>query len=256
VAEARGLWWLVDRPNMFVKIPSTVEGLPAIATCIAEGISINVTLLFSIDRYRAVMDAYQSGLEQAAGRGLDLRTIHSVASFFVSRVDTEVDPRLEKIGTPEALALRGKAALANARLAYEAYEEVIAADRWQALAAKGARVQRPLWASTGVKNPEYEDTRYVDGLIAPDTVNTVPEKTLDAVADHGHVEADTIRPAYGEAHRTVAELAAVGIDLHEVTHLLEVEGVDKFETAWASTMQSLESALEQARGRSTGTGAA
>jgi transaldolase len=256
VAEARALWWLVDRPNMFVKIPATLEGLPAITSCTAEGISVNVTLIFGIERYRAVMAAFQAGLEQAAERGLDLRGIHSVASFFVSRVDTEVDQRLEKIGTPEALALRGRAAVANARLAYEAFEEVVAADRWQALAAKGARVQRPLWASTGVKNPEYEDTRYVDELIAPDTVNTMPEKTLDAVVDHGHVEPDTIRPAYGDAHRTVEELAAVGIDLHEVTQLLEVEGVDKFETAWASTMQSLETALEQARGGSTGTGAA
>src|SRR5205823_2778651 len=194
------------------------EGLPAITQGIAEGININVTLIFGIERYRAVMDAYLSGLEQAASNGLDLTGIHSVASFFVSRVDTEVDNRLEKVGTPEALALRGKAALANARLAYEAYEEVLASPRWQALAAQGALVQRPLWASTGVKNPAYEDTMYVDGLVAPDTVNTMPEKTFDAVADHGRITGDTVRPAYGEAHRTVDELAAVGIDLHDVTH--------------------------------------
>ena len=246
VAETRALWWLVDRPNAYVKIPATLDGLPAISQGIAEGIDINVTLIFGIDRYRAVMDAYLTGLESAAAAGRDLSTIHSVASFFVSRVDTEVDNRLDKIGTPEALALRGTAALANARLAYEAFEDVLATPRWQALAAKGARVQRPLWASTGVKNPAYEDTMYVDGLVAPDTVNTMPEKTFDAVMDHGRITGDTVRPGYEQAHRTVDDLAALGIDLHDVTHVLEMEGVDKFEVSWGGLIDSLRAALERA----------
>jgi transaldolase len=246
VAEARGLWWLVDRPNLFVKIPATVEGLPAITQSIAQGISVNVTLIFSIDRYRAVMDAYFTGLEQAAAKGLDLASIASVASFFVSRVDTEVDARLEKIGTPESLELRGVAAIANARLAYEAYERVLGTDRWKALAAQGARVQRPLWASTGVKNPEYPDTRYVDELVAPDTVNTMPEKTLEAVLDHGQVTGETIRPFYAQAHEAFGRLAAAGVDLADVVRVLEVEAVDKFDTSTKSLLSSLQDALAQA----------
>ncbi len=246
VAEARGLWWLVDRPNLLVKIPATVDGLPAITQAVADGISVNVTLIFSLQRYRAVMDAYLAGLEQAAARGIDLASIESVASFFVSRVDTEVDARLEKIGTPQALELRGTAAIANARLAYEAYEQVLATDRWKALAAVGARVQRPLWASTGVKNPEYADTRYVDDLVAPDTVNTMPEKTLDAVADHGRVDADTVRPFYAAAHEAFEQLAAVGVDMEDVVRVLEDEGVDKFDTSWESLLTSLKDALAQA----------
>ncbi len=248
IAEARALWWLVDRPNLLVKIPATVEGLPAVRRAIGEGISVNVTLIFGIDRYAAVMDAYLSGLEDAAARGLDLSRIASVASFFVSRVDTEVDARLEKIGSPEALALRGQAAVANARLAYQAYEQVIAGDRWQALAAKGARVQRPLWASTGVKNPDYPDTLYVDTLVAPDTVNTMPEKTLDAVAGHGVIAGDTVRPGYADAHAVFERLAAVGIDLHDVVQVLEVEGVDKFEVSWGALLDSLRQALAAAAG--------
>jgi transaldolase len=248
VAEARGLWWLVDRPNLFVKIPATLAGLPAISRALAEGISVNVTLIFGLDRYRAVMGAYMAGLEEAAAAGLDLAGIASVASFFVSRVDTEVDARLEKIGSPEALALRGTAAIANARLAYEAFEQVLATDRWKALAARGARVQRPLWASTGVKNPEYSDTRYVDQLVAPDTVNTMPEKTLDAVSDHGDVTGDTVRPGYPQAHRTFEELAAVGVDMDDVVVTLEDEGVDKFETSWGGLLSSLTDALQQASG--------
>ncbi len=247
VAEARGLWWLVDRPNAFIKIPATVEGLPAITAALSDGISVNVTLIFSIDRYRQVMDAWLAGLEQAAGRGVDLSTVSSVASFFVSRVDTEVDQRLEKIGTPEALALRGQAGVANARLAYQAYEQVIASDRYRSLAARGARVQRPLWASTGTKNPDYPDTLYVDQLIAPDTVNTMPEKTFDAVVDHGRVPGDTIRPWYAAAQQTFAGLAALGIDVHDVVHVLEVEGVDKFDTSWNSLIASLSEALAAAR---------
>ncbi len=256
VAEARGLWWLVDRANLFVKIPATVEGLPAIAQALAEGISVNVTLIFSLDRYRAVMDAHLSGLEQAAARGIDLASIASVASFFVSRVDTEVDARLEKIGTPAALELRGTAAVANARLAYEAYEQVLATDRWKALAARGARVQRPLWASTGVKNPEYPDTRYVDDLVAPDTVNTMPEKTLEAVIDHGQVGRETVRPYYAQAHEAFARLAAVGIDLADVVDVLEVEAVDKFDTSTRSLLASLQDALTAAGGPAPAPGTA
>ena len=252
VAEARGLWWLVDRPNLFVKIPATVEGLPAVSRALAEGISINVTLIFGLERYRAVMEAYLTGLEDAAAHGLDLSGIASVASFFVSRVDTEVDARLEKIDTPQALELRGTAAIANARLAYQAYEEVLATDRWKALAARGARVQRPLWASTGVKNPEYSDTRYVDELVAPDTVNTMPEKTLDAEGDHGKVTGDTVRPGYAQAHRTFEQLASVGVDMADVVLTLENEGVKKFETSWASLLSSLADALQQTPGGSSG----
>ena len=246
VAEARGLWWLVDRPNAYIKIPAMVEGLPAISRALADGISVNVTLIFSLDRYRAVMDAYLTGLEQASAAGKDIASITSVASFFVSRVDTETDARLDKIGTPEALALKGKAGIANARLAYEAYEQVLATPRWQALAAKGAKPQRPLWASTGVKNPAYDDTMYVVELVAPDTVNTMPEKTFDAVADHGVISGDTVRPRYAEAHATFEQLSAVGVDLGDVVRVLEVEGVQKFEAAWGDLLDSLRQALAAA----------
>ncbi|HEY3604141.1 MAG TPA: transaldolase, partial [Sporichthyaceae bacterium] len=184
IAEARALWWAVDRPNLYIKIPATVEGLPAIAQCLSEGISVNVTLIFSLQRYRAVMDAFLDGMERAHRSGTALPTIGSVASFFVSRVDTEIDKRLDKLGTQAAKALRGKAAVANARLAFEAYEEVFSSPRWQALAAAGAKVQRPLWASTGVKDPAYPDTMYVDDLVTAGVVNTMPEATMNAVADH------------------------------------------------------------------------
>jgi transaldolase len=247
IAEARALWWLVDRPNAYIKIPATLEGLPAITAVLADGISVNVTLIFSLDRYRAVMDAFLAGLEQAAAAGRDLSRITSVASFFVSRVDTEVDARLEKIGTPDALALRGVAAIANARLAYEAFEDVLAGDRWKALAAAGAKVQRPLWASTGVKNPEYDDTRYVVELVAPDTVNTMPEKTMDAVADHGVVAGDTVRGSYDGARAQMAQIAAAGVDVDDVVHVLEVEGVDKFDASWNELLTALQSALDSAR---------
>jgi len=246
VAEARGLWWLVDRPNTLIKIPATVEGLPAITRVIADGISVNVTLIFSLDRYRDVIDAYIAGLEQALAAGHDLSMIHSVASFFVSRVDTETDARLEKIGTPEALALRGTAAIANAQLAYEVFEAALATPRWQALAARGARPQRPLWASTGVKNPVFDDTRYVVELVAPGTVNTMPEKTLDAVIDHGAVRGDTVRPSYAQARAALAAISAVGVDLHDVVQVLEVEGVKKFEDSWNELLASLQQALGQA----------
>ncbi len=196
IAEARALWWLVDRPNLFIKIPATVEGLPAITAALAEGISVNVTLIFSLERYGQVIDAFMAGLEQALEAGRDISGLASVASFFVSRVDTEVDRRLDKIGTPEAAALRGKAAIANARLAYELYEQRIATPRWQALREAGAKVQRPLWASTSTKDPAYDDTMYVVELVAPDTVNTMPESTLRATADHAKLRGDTIHGTY------------------------------------------------------------
>src|SRR3954453_12508751 len=225
-AEAKALWWLVDRPNLFIKIPATLAGLPAITKTLAEGISVNVTLIFSLERYRAVMDAFLAGLEQAKANGHDLTKIGSVASFFVSRVDTEVDKRLDKIGSEDAKALRGKAAIANARLAYQAYSEVFSTDRWQALADAGAHPQRPLWASTSTKNPEFKDTIYVEELIAPGTVNTMPESVIFAFEDHGETRGDTVTGAFGEAKKVMADLAGVGIDIDDVVKVLEDEGVD------------------------------
>ena len=205
-AEAQDLWKTVDRPNIFVKIPATEEGLPAITATLAEGISVNVTLIFSVERYRKVIDAFFAGLEQAKANGHDLAGIESVASFFVSRVDAEVDKRLDKIGTDEAKALRGQAAIANARLAYAAYEELFATERWQALKAAGAKPQRPLWASTGVKDPSYSDTRYVDELVVTNVVNTKPEKTLHAVADHGDIEGDKVTGTGAQAQEIFDKL--------------------------------------------------
>ncbi|MBF8189580.1 transaldolase [Nonomuraea sp. K274] len=236
VAEARALWWLVDRPNLFIKIPATLEGLPAITQAISEGISVNVTLIFSLGRYRGVMDAWLAGLEAAQAKGLNLATIESVASFFVSRVDTEIDKRLDKLGKPE---LKGKAGVANARLAYAAYEEVMNSERWQRLRAAGARPQRPLWASTGVKNPEYSDTLYVDQLVAPGTVNTMPEKTLDSTADHANITGDTVRPFYEQAWNTMAALKDAGVDYDDVVKVLEEEGVQKFEASWLELLESV-----------------
>ncbi|MGN6597668.1 MAG: transaldolase [Actinomycetes bacterium] len=248
-AEAAALWWLVDRPNLFIKIPATKEGLPAITKTLSRGISVNVTLIFSLDRYREVMDAYLTGLEQAQEAGHDLSTILSVASFFVSRVDTEVDKRLEKIGNDEAQSLRGAAAIANARLAYEAYQEVFSSDRWQALEAKGAHVQRPLWASTGVKDPSYEDTRYVVDLVAPDTVNTMPEATLQAFADHGEVRGDTVTTQYEDAKQVFSRLESIGVDMTDVTDQLEREGVEKFEASWQELLDGVRGELDAAKGR-------
>jgi transaldolase len=242
-AEAKGLWWLVDRPNVMIKIPATEEGLASITAATAEGINVNVTLIFGLDRYEQVMDAYLTGLERAKEHGRDLSMIRSVASFFVSRVDTEVDKRLDKIGTGEAQALRGKAAIANARLAYERYERVIASDRWQALAAAGANVQRPLWASTGVKDPAYDDTMYVVELIAPDTVNTMPEATLRAVADHGAINGNTIAGTYDAARKVLDDLAALGIGYDDVIEVLEAEGVQKFEDSYAQLAESVRGQL-------------
>jgi transaldolase len=245
-AEAKGLWWLVDRPNVMIKIPATEDGLPAITAATAEGISVNVTLIFGLDRYDLVHDAYLTGLEQAKAAGKDLSTIRSVASFFVSRVDTEIDKRLDKIATDEATALRGKAGVANAQLAYERFEKVIASDRWQALAAAGANVQRPLWASTGVKDPSYDDTMYVVELAAPDTVNTMPEATLNAVADHGVVRGNAIAGSYPAARKVIDDLAEIGISYDEVIELLEVEGVQKFEDSYAQLAESVQNQLDAA----------
>ncbi|MFF3514444.1 transaldolase [Streptomyces sp. NPDC002573] len=243
VAEARQLAWLVDRPNVMIKIPATEAGLPAITEVIGQGISVNVTLIFSLERYRQVMDAYLAGLEKARAAGLDLSAIHSVASFFVSRVDSEIDKRLTKLGTDEALALKGRAALANARLAYEAYEEVFAGERWLALAGAGADKQRPLWASTGVKDPAYKDTLYVDELVAPGTVNTMPEATLDATADHGDILGDTVTGGYAQARADLAAVERLGISYDEVVKQLEDEGVAKFEVAWQDLLDAVTTSL-------------
>jgi transaldolase len=243
IAEAKQLWWLVDRPNMYIKIPATEAGIPAITATLAQGISVNVTLIFSLERYGQVIDAFMAGLEQAAANGHDITTIGSVASFFVSRVDTEVDKRLTKIGTPEALALKGKAAIANARLAYELYEQKIATDRWKALAAKGAKVQRPLWASTSTKDPAFPDTMYVVDLVTADTVNTMPEATLRATADHGVLRGDTIHGTYEESRALFASLEALGISYDDVVQVLEDEGVSKFEVSWNEMLASIKNEL-------------
>ncbi|MFD0028614.1 transaldolase [Streptomyces sp. NPDC055059] len=232
VAEAKQLAWLVDRPNVMIKIPATKAGLPAITEVIGLGISVNVTLIFSLERYRAVMDAYLAGLEKAQAAGIDLAGIHSVASFFVSRVDAEIDKRLDQAGTDEARSLKGRAALANARLAYEAYEEVFASERATKLETAGANKQRPLWASTGVKDPAYKDTLYVDELVAPGTVNTMPEGTLKATADHGVITGDTVTGGYEQARADLKAVDALGISYDEVVQQLEDEGVAKFDVAW------------------------
>ncbi len=244
IAEARSLWWQVDRPNLFIKIPATLEGLPAITTCLSEGISVNVTLIFSLDRYVQVIEAFMAGLEAADPESLS--TIGSVASFFVSRVDTEVDRRLDALGSPEAKALRGKAAIANARLAYELFEQHFATPRWQALSYNGARVQRPLWASTSTKNPAYRDTMYVEDLVAPHTVNTMPEATLHATADHGELRGDTIDGTYDESRTVFDELEELGISYDDVVAVLEDEGVRKFADSWQDLLGTISSQLDQA----------
>jgi transaldolase len=247
ISQAIQLWKIVDRSNLLIKIPATEAGIPAITAVIGEGISVNVTLIFSVERHRAVMDAYLTGLETAKQAGHYIPKIHSVASFFVSRVDTEIDKRLEHIGTPEALALRGKAGIANARLAYAAYREVFeGGERYGALERDGARAQRPLWASTGVKNPEYPDTMYVTELVAPHTVNTMPEKTLDAVADRGVIKGDTVTGTAKEAQQVFDKLAAVGIDLPDVFIVLENEGVQKFEASWSDLLEETQAQLHAA----------
>ncbi|MET8912134.1 transaldolase [Micromonospora sp. NPDC004551] len=246
VAEAKALWWLVDRPNLFIKIPATEAGLPAITATLAEGISVNVTLIFGLDRYSEVMEAFLAGLEQAKANGHDLSKIGSVASFFVSRVDTEVDKRLEKIGSDQAKALRGKAAIANAQLAYERYSEVFGSDRWKKLADAGAHPQRPLWASTSTKNPDYRDVIYVEELIAPGTVNTMPEPVIHAYADHGETRKDTVTGAYDAARKVFTDLEAAGVDMSDVIATLEREGVEKFETSWLELLDGVKKSLAEA----------
>src|SRR5680860_310785 len=233
VASAKELWAAVDRPNLFIKIPATAEGAPAITSVLAEGISVNVTLIFGLDRYRGVMDAYLAGLLQAKERGRNLSEIHSVASFFVSRVDSEIDRRLDEIDDPRAADLKGEAGIANARLAYQMYEDFFSDDkRFKALEVEGAHTQRPLWASTGVKNPDYPDTMYVTDLLVPNTVNTMPAKTMEAFADHGEVKGDQVTGHYEEARQVMDRLEEVGIDYDDVIATLEQEGVDKFVTSW------------------------
>lgn len=251
IAEARALWWLVARPNAMIKIPATRAGLAAIAAATAEGISVNVTLIFGLDRYDEVMAAYLTGLEQAVAAGVDVSTIRSVASFFVSRIDTEVDARLNVIGSEPARALCGQVGVANARLAYQRYEAMIRSERWRRLEAAGAHRQRPLWASTGVKNPAYSDTLYVTSLIAADTVNTMPEATLDAVADHGRIEAGAITSAYAQAAGVLPELARLGIEYDDVVERLERQGVRRFVDAWSRLLEHLRESLSPAdiRGR-------
>ena len=253
-AEARGLWWLVDRPNLFIKIPATLAGLPAITASLADGVSVNVTLIFSLDRYRAVLDAFLSGLERRKAAGGSLVGIESVASFFISRVDTEVDRQLAQIAaqagdkdlTAELDRLRGQAALANARLAYEIYEQMLVSERWKALAAAGARPQRLLWASTGVKDKAFSDTRYVTDLVVPDTVNTMPEATLLAVADHGEIRGDAVHGSYTAAQATFETLSRVGVSIAEVANTLEEHGIASFAKSWDELIDSVTKQIEKA----------
>jgi transaldolase len=243
VAEASDLWKSVDRPNLLIKIPATEQGLPATVRTLAEGISVNVTLIFSVERYELVMDAYLDGIEQAAANGHDISRIASVASFFVSRVDTEIDKRLEATGSDRSMALRGKAGIANCRLAYAAHEQVLSSDRWAALKSRGAMPQRPLWASTGVKNPDYPDTLYVSELVVPHTVNTMPEKTLHAFADHGTSDSDRVTGYTTQAQQVFTDLETAGIDLTDVFLTLENDGVTKFETSWHELQNSVRDQL-------------
>jgi transaldolase len=238
ISAGKELWAIIDRPNLMIKVPATLEGLPAITALIAAGISVNVTLIFSVKRYGQVIEAYIKGIEQCE----DPSTVHSVASFFISRIDSSIDALLKKNGSPEARALLGKAAIANAHLAYQLFEEKFASDRWNACAAKGAHKQRPLWASTGVKDPTYVDTRYVIELIAPNTVNTMPQSTLDAVIDHGVVRGNTISAHYAEAVEVLKALSGIGISLDEVTTELEIDGVKKFAQAWEELLENVKAA--------------
>jgi transaldolase len=252
VTQAQELWAKVNRPNAMIKIPATVEGLEAITATIALGISVNVTLIFSLERHRQVINAYLSGLEKAKSAGIDLATIHSVASFFVSRVDTEINGRLELIRTDAALALKSKAGVANAQLAYQVYEEAFSTERALGLISAGANKQRPLWASTGVKDPALPDTLYVTNLVAPEVVNTMPEKTLEATLDHGVIPANSITGAYDEANLVLDALANEGVSYNDVTQLLESEGVAKFVISWNELLDTVTAALDSAKAPETG----
>ncbi|MBU6254717.1 MAG: transaldolase [Actinomycetales bacterium] len=240
IAAGKELWSIIGRPNVMIKVPATVEGLPAITALIAAGISVNVTLIFSVKRYGQVIEAYMKGIEQCE----DPTQVHSVASFFISRIDSSIDALLKKNASPEAAALLGKAAIANAHLAYQLFAEKFASDRWKALASRGAHKQRPLWASTGVKDPAYEDTRYVVELIAPDTVNTMPQSTLDALIDHGVVRGNTITGNYAAAVEILKALSALGISLDDVTTELEIDGVKKFAQAWDELLENVKVAQQ------------
>jgi transaldolase len=237
IAQGKSLWHLINRPNLLVKVPATLAGLPAIRELTAAGISINVTLIFSVERYKLVMDSYLGGLEDRLAAGLPITEIHSVASFFVSRIDTEIDKRLDALSSNSPL--RGKSAIANAVLAYEAYLEVTASPRWQKLAEVGANQQRPLWASTGVKDKSYDSTRYVIELIAHHCVNTMPEATLDEVRSHGVVRGDSITPAIAGAHSHFIALKEAGIDFTDVVEFLEKDGVKKFADAWQELLDNV-----------------
>lgn len=249
IIQGRMLWDTVDRPNVMIKVPATIQGLEAITELTTLGVSVNVTLIFSLERHREVVNAYLTGLERARTAGIALAGIRSVASFFVSRVDTEVDPRLDAIGTPEALALKGKAGIANARLAYQVFEQAFSSERAKGLISAGANLQRPLWASTGVKDPAFKDTLYVEELVAPDTVNTMPEKTMEATFDHGAIRGDTITGNYEDANNVLDAIAGLGISYDEVTVLLEKEGVEKFADSWNELLDTVSAALDAARGK-------
>ncbi|MEV6286348.1 transaldolase [Kribbella sp. NPDC051770] len=246
IEQAKLLWDIVGRENVFVKIPATKEGIPAIAETLAAGISVNVTLIFSLERYKAVADAFLTGLEKALDNGHDVTKLGSVASFFVSRVDTEIDKRLDAIGTDEAKALKGKAGIANARLAFEAYEEIFASDRWREIETAGAKPQRPLWASTGVKDPAYKSTMYVEQLVTAGVVNTMPQATIDAVAAEGEITGDTVRGDYAGDRKVIADLEKLGISYDEVVQLLEDEGVSKFDASWSELQNTVTAALKAA----------
>ncbi|MFT6973084.1 MAG: transaldolase [Pontimonas sp.] len=244
IAQALALWKQVDRVNLMVKIPATLAGIPAITHVVAQGVSVNVTLIFSLERHREVIAAYVAGIALAAENGHDISTIHSVASFFVSRVDSAIDPQLENIGTPEALALKSRAAIANARLAYELFEQLHATPEARALIAQGMNYQRPLWASTGVKDPTLPETLYVTELAVANTVNTMPEKTLLATARDGGVDGDRVHGHYDDARAVMVSLADLGISLDSVTEELEREGVEKFIASWHELLETVTAAME------------
>ena len=247
VAEATALWERIDRPNVMIKIPATSEGISAIRATIGRGMNVNVTLIFSLDRYREVIDAYLDGLQDAEAAGHDISRIHSVASFFISRVDTDIDETLRSSGSPAAELVRGRTGIANAHLAYELFQDAFRSENATALLDRGANKQRPLWASTGVKDPSLRDTAYVEGLVAEDTVNTMPEATLLAVHDHGDFSGDPIPASFAPARSVMIALPGLGIDFRDVTDRLEEEGLAKFSASWTELLDTVDTALRQAR---------